>query len=429
MSVLVFEGPAGSGKTTRLFAAVAEHLTARPLAAGQRVLALTKMHGSRRRMNGKLIEVLGAGAKSECSTLNSFTNALVHRWKSLARTIRDPLPIETDFAGIADIAAQLLGHRSVVNWVAARHPLLVVDELQDLRGSELGVIKGLSNGIHVLCAADEYQDLDPVGPCESVEWARAAGNVVRLVQVHRTNVRGLLDAASALRTGTAVPLAGRGLSIVGVPTAALAAWKTGAAIAKATGSLAVISTSGPQAAPFVRETMAKVASGPFPWRKGGSETFGPFQVAWEADHRSEVAVSVELLGLDQPNRVVSADEIIANRADVPGELVAWVEHRRRLMGECTFSAERVRVEVERAHALRRGHGNGRAWRRTGLTVHGAKNREFDHVVVLWPFQVTSDQERRRRLLYNAITRAKQDCIVLVQDPNPRASRLASAPFR
>ncbi|MBL9173688.1 MAG: ATP-dependent helicase [Verrucomicrobiales bacterium] len=429
MSVQLFEGPAGSGKTTRLFAAVAERLTAHPLAADQRVLALTKMHGSRRRMSGKLSEVLGAGAKSECSTLNSFTYALVHRWKSLARTIRDPLPIETDFAGIADVAAQLVGHRFVINWVAARHPLLVVDELQDLRGSELGVIKELSSRIHVLCAADEYQELDPAGPCEGVEWARAVGTVVPLVQVHRTNVQGLLDAAGAIRTGAAVPLEGPGLSIIGVPTAALAAWKTGAAIAKATGPIAVISTAGPQVAPFVKETIAKVGTVRFSWRRGGSVTFGPYKVEWEADHRNEVSVSVGMLGLDQPNRVVSADEIIAHRANVPGELVAWVEHRRRLMGECTFSAERIRAELERAHALRRGHGTVRGWRRTGLTIHGAKNREFDHVVVLWPFQVTNDRERSRRLLYNAITRAKRDCIVLVQDPVPKQSRLRNAPFR
>src|SRR5207237_1584054 len=38
--------------------------------------------------------------------------------------------------------------------------------------------------------------------------------------------------------------------------------------------------------------------------------------------------------------------------------------------------------------------------RTVTTVHGAKNREFDNVFVLWPYRVPPDLAQRRRLLYN-----------------------------
>jgi superfamily I DNA/RNA helicase len=49
-----------------------------------------------------------------------------------------------------------------------------------------------------------------------------------------------------------------------------------------------------------------------------------------------------------------------------------------------------------------------------LTAHSAKNREFDHVFVFWTFKGESwSPSLRRRLLYNAITRAKLDCTVLV----------------
>src|SRR5258708_7880605 len=44
--------------------------------------------------------------------------------------------------------------------------------------------------------------------------------------------------------------------------------------------------------------------------------------------------------------------------------------------------------------------------------HGAKNREFENVFVVWPYGVTGSEEKKRRLLYNAITRAKNNCIVL-----------------
>ena len=41
-----------------------------------------------------------------------------------------------------------------------------------------------------------------------------------------------------------------------------------------------------------------------------------------------------------------------------------------------------------------------------------KNREFENVVIVWPYGVTGSAEKQRRLLYNAITRAKNNCIVL-----------------
>ncbi len=49
-----------------------------------------------------------------------------------------------------------------------------------------------------------------------------------------------------------------------------------------------------------------------------------------------------------------------------------------------------------------------------MTVHQAKNREFDGVIVIWPHTVGGDAEHKLRLLYSAITRAKRRCLVLVQ---------------
>lgn len=59
--------------------------------------------------------------------------------------------------------------------------------------------------------------------------------------------------------------------------------------------------------------------------------------------------------------------------------------------------------------------------RTVTTVHGAKNREFDNVFVLWTFKVPPDQSQQRRLLYNAVTRAKKNCMILVLGDVSRAT--------
>ena len=59
-----------------------------------------------------------------------------------------------------------------------------------------------------------------------------------------------------------------------------------------------------------------------------------------------------------------------------------------------------------------------------MTIYQAKNREFDSVVVLWPYRISGSIDRKRRLLYNAITRAKRRAVVIVQNP----SRLKEPPF-
>jgi superfamily I DNA/RNA helicase len=75
----------------------------------------------------------------------------------------------------------------------------------------------------------------------------------------------------------------------------------------------------------------------------------------------------------------------------------------------------------------RGIGGGVA-----MTIHQAKNREFENVVILWPVQVGGDAESLRRLLYNAVTRAKSRVLILLQSPPTKGAqakdRLALPPF-
>lgn len=52
-----------------------------------------------------------------------------------------------------------------------------------------------------------------------------------------------------------------------------------------------------------------------------------------------------------------------------------------------------------------------------MTVQQAESRECEGVVVIWPYQVGGDAKHKRRLLYNAITRAKRWSNVIVQSQN------------
>ena len=72
MTVVAFEGPAGSRKTHRLIDELADALGQRPLADHERVMALTFMHGSRRRLDARLREVDVLGGRFDATTLDSF---------------------------------------------------------------------------------------------------------------------------------------------------------------------------------------------------------------------------------------------------------------------------------------------------------------------------------------------------------------------
>lgn len=68
--------------------------------------------------------------------------------------------------------------------------------------------------------------------------------------------------------------------------------------------------------------------------------------------------------------------------------------------------------------LRSQYGGRAHQRLLAMTVHQAKNREFEGVVVFWPYTVGGDVEHKRRLLYNAVTRAQRWCAVVVQNSKP-----------
>lgn len=85
MSLQLIEGGAGTGKTTMVIDRLGHLLNASPLAEHQRVLALTKMHGSRRRVRERLMGV--SGYMADLSQLRSTAFQLE------SCTVGDRLPV------------------------------------------------------------------------------------------------------------------------------------------------------------------------------------------------------------------------------------------------------------------------------------------------------------------------------------------------
>ena len=423
MSLYLIEGPAGTGKTTRLFQKLGRALEECPLAEHQRVLALTKMHGSRRRMDGQLRAISGLRRRYRCRTADSFAWSIVRRWRTLARKKSAAELAEDDYEQVCSLAGDLLAETTVSRWVIRLFPIVVVDEFQDSKGGQLAMISSLSSWATCIVAADDFQDLEDTEDNPAVAWARTNGESESLSDIHRTSASGLLKASRALRAGGNVPDRGNGFKVLGAPNHNVAAsfvsnnltWWSNCA------DIVVLTPVRPSGSAFVRDLVARVEAGPI-----GKSPMGPHRIPWEESQAEEYAKFIEGLELpDDPNAEVRCE--VLSFGDVGGPrqgLRYWIERQKRVAGRTTFTAEEIRCEVRRIHQRSRAYRRVRGGGVRAMTIHQAKNREFHSVIVLWPYQVAGTIERQRRLLYNAITRAKYRVLVVVQNPN----RLDQPPF-
>lgn len=421
MTIQAVEGGAGCGKTHRLMVMLAERLAAHPLADGQRVLALTFMHGSRRRLAERLRTVPDLRGRIECCTIDAFAWRIYRRWRGLAAALGIPVTGEGEFDVVCDAAGLLLEQPAVCAWAAASFPVVLVDEGQDLKPQRLRMLVALSQAVHTLIAADEFQCLDQaLRPNPLVGWLQQAAQTETLVQVHRTNVAGLLAAATAIRGG-APPLNGAGFKIlrpgVSVPLAATLlanaiAWRQGGDVAVITPSL----QGG-----FAHSVVSHVGKGPC-----GKQMNGPFTIHWEGNDRDETRSIVGDLVMppQAPGAAACAALRALPRSGPVRATLAWIENQTHACGRTDFSRAEIEAVIGRQVVLCKQHGGGATHKFTAMTVQQAKNREFDGVVVIWPYQVGGDAEHKRRLLYNAVTRAKRWCNIIVQNKNI----LGSAPF-
>lgn len=420
MTLSAVEGAAGCGKTAWLIRELNNALADAPLREGQCVLALTFMHGARRRLHKQLHGIVGARDRLQCMTVDSFAQRLVGRWRSLAAAFGVPTLRHDQYDENCDAAGLLLEQVDVAAWVAASFPVVLVDEAQDLKPQRLRMVSALVRRSRLLFAADDFQCLDPsLRPSPCVTWLRKACSPITLTHVHRTSVSGLLTAAGRLRAGEA-PTKGPGFKMlaakgVGIAAAYLTnaiAWRNG-------GDVAVIAPA--LKGGFAKSVVQKVGEKPL-----GKQGNGPYTIRWE---RSEDDEADELLaGFRLCNGASLGDTITALRLlPAPGivrDAVIWARRQAYAAGITQFHEEQVATVIRRLTALRRHHADGHQGPFLAMTVQQAKNREFEGVVVLWPYQVGGDAEHRRRLLYNAITRARRWCTVILQNE----AMFAAPPF-
>lgn len=414
MTLTAVTGPAGVGKTHTLMIDVADAMSARPLRDGERVLALTFMHGSRRRLDGRLSKLPGLKNRYRCTTVDRFAWELCTRWRGLRESTGRPGLQEHKYDATCDEAGALLESPAVLNWVAQSYPIVVIDEAQDLKPERLRMVRALESRISVFVAADEFQCLDPtLRPSPALEWIQNCTKPRALTLPQRTKVATLLAAASALRGGRDISSAKPDFVVVAAPgkhpfplaatyLANAIAWNGGHKIAVITPS-----KSGGYAASVVK----KVTSGPV-----GKKQTGPFPIDWELSDSDSASATARGLSLPRDGDCDKLLEAIDQTPYQPALRLCreWIVRQRRLGARTHFPPEVIKDRLEFSLAQHRRHGRPHRARIRAMTVHQAKNREFDGAVVIWPYSVVGNPEQQRRLLYNAVTRAKRWCTVIAQ---------------
>jgi len=432
LSLEYFEGPAGSGKTYQLIKALKTLLVGCPLGEGEAVLGLTYMHGSRRRMHNQLAKIAELRGRFLACTVDSLARRIICRWRTLAGAIEPKLDFKNsaDFTLICHVAALVTAKASVSTWLRLRYPIVLVDELQDCKGDRLCLIQAMESCCHVIAAADEFQDLQQTGPSDAVEWLHAGiGKKNILSGNQRTKDTALLQAAGRLRSSQDC-----GDILKGALMSALNANVAAAHVArticwKGPKDVVILTPTGRDKSPFVRDVVARlIAKAIKP--KGITKEVGPFRVIWESNVEEDKEVFLKKLGGSAEGMGLAELRYLCLNDKGPlGDVFRWAEKKWRITGQIRFSRGELTTTVERVLQSRRAFlptahpGSIRA-----MTINQAKNREFEGVIILWPFAVGGDLESQRRRLYNALTRAQKWATVIVQDAPQKASRLAASPF-
>lgn len=422
-------GQAGTGKTTKLLSLAAEESKRLLLEPYQRMLCMGYMNGARTRLDTSLREHDRCKKITRCvSTIDSFALNLVNRWRSVwglaypvaASQAADHslteryYRVHTSFGKVVALAVELLKQPRVTRLVSRTYPLTIVDEFQDCQGERLELVKALAETSQLLLAADDFQLLDTVsGQSPAVSWIESLGLIPGqeyfcLEKPHRFKDDAILRAAKALRENAQSPIPTVPVYFAAVPQ--MLAWRiaerfiTGDAKKYWLGTSAIVCPSNDGQLRELQDSCNSQLGArnikPLHWRR----------TAGEDEERRALFRSLGIAGdgLFAQLDWESEGDLEAGAAEVRDQ----VERFAKLKGFRGIPNDLAGQFAERALHARRAYP-GRTPRCTLATAHGAKNREFDNVFVFWGYKLPGDPAKERRLLYNAITRAKSHCAVLV----------------
>lgn len=424
-----FIGPAGSGKTYSLNAKLNELCMAREFQEYQSVLAVTFMHGSRKRLSANLGRHVGDGLPVQCETIDSFCLRLVNRFRIRLKR-RKPIAINNDHAGwfesdssweagfktIRSTAVSLLKVEDIKKSVAATYPIVLIDEFQDCEDELLAILQRLSECCTVLVGADDFQYLRSSGNAPAVKWLRSTDcKLTELTGNQRTGDQLLLSSALAIRENSVatsgievIARADRNGGLIAYEIAKRIVWgKLDSGTSKA-----LITPAGPDSSPWVKGVMKSLgnslAKGKLP----------PVPFRWEDNSKDKLSSACTETEDFLESDGCCSKHALQQLAEYKDPILRLAGKRclrlLALRGHASINGEEFKRIIELAAHSVGAFGTESESARLAMTVHGAKNREFDYAFILWPYRVPNDNIKKRKLLYNAITRARVGAFLFVQ---------------
>jgi superfamily I DNA/RNA helicase len=420
--IVAVVGQAGTGKTTWLMSKAKEFASKVITNPNQRLLVITRMHGARRRLEVTLRRSC-PDIRYTISTIDSFALSMVNRWRTTFGFSKPVIAIQLDsnfmdtglwveagFGNILSHAVQLLKSPTIGKVIGASYPLIMIDEFQDCHGIMLEFVKHLSRRSSMLLAADAFQFLnDKVEGCPAIEWieslvSESKARIETLQCCHRTSNNAILYAAKCLRENRKSK--DKTVSVISCPKPAMAAWKVTDALLfrfytkNWDGNCAIISPSRDDYVTNVIDSCATQAQ---------KRNRQPLKFQTEIAPDQHVKLVLKDIGFEEKRTqcIYSCD----TSNPTGQQVIECVREQMRLRGLSDITEKIVVSYAERIVHRQRSYSPKEA-KRLVITVHGAKNREFDNVIIIWPYRVR--EELKRQLLYNAITRARKHCMVLLQ---------------
>jgi hypothetical protein len=436
-----FEGAAGTGKTYNLVGRAGELVRGGILREEHKLLALTFMNGSRRRLDARLGENAVFRRRFDCQTFDVFARAIAARRRSLITpAMREQAGGLGEFDGPCALAAGLLDNKPVRQWVARTFPLILIDEAQDLDEHRLRILQGLAQSCRIVAAADAFQCLhDGRDTTSLIGWLEGTGRTHRLTEVRRTQQQGLLGAALAVRQGRDIKAglnanvfngkttwSGAGFRLLEAPATArnagLLAWAIANEIAQRRGPWVILTPDGRSG--IIRTALSTVSTKQ--WERRNGATFGPYPHTWDRHDKEEADALLEEIALPETASFGDLRTLLIPMAGNPAvtQAISRMDRLRRAHGQTEFNAAQIAEFIRDSMRNRARLGFRQQRGHVVMTIQRAKNREFSNVIVLWPHSATGSPEHQRRLLYNAITRAQGHCTVIALGQG----RLNGAPF-
>jgi hypothetical protein len=394
------------------------------------------MHGSRKRLDSNLEFVKkDFQVRYECSTIDSFALNIINRFRSyiyvnkIIRPSEDVSENEIECfynrETIREKAVHLFQFESVRKFIFNSYPYIIIDEFQDCEGSLLEIIKQLSLSTNLLIASDQFQQLSNPENLDGMHWIEE--NKFELIDLNSTGIKRtrnnrILVSATSLRKG--VLQDGKKIDIFACPAIGLAAYhlKTQIHYNLAYGNIAIISPT--QNDPFISKVLSSLSTS-YTYKKPPYNTIGPYN---------------HLLGSEKN---IDINELIKDIPKVPLIKNTLKEIKRRndfVLNNCSDRLLR-RLSIRNLEEISYNdflyvvqqivHTHDNFYKRENkskivfTTIHGAKNREFDNVIILWSYKVSGDLLYKRKLLYNAITRAKRNVVIIVQHRTTELNDLAN----